>query len=918
MKTNSVIFKKLSWGMILFFLILLTSQITNAQGFLRRDNKKIVDSNGQEILLRGIGIGGWMLQEPYMLNISATNQKDIRKKIENLMGKAYTDTFYYLWHKNFIQKTDIDSIASWGFNSIRVVLHYNLFTLPIQEEPVAGQQTWLDEGFILLDSIISWCKANKIFAILDLHAAPGGQGKDAAISDYDATLPSLWESEENKIKTIALWKKLAERYKEEYYVGAYDLINEPNWDFENSGNQNGCNCVQNKPLLDFYKRLIDTIRKVDNNHLIIVEGNCWGNNYNGMSSLFSYDNNLAVSFHKYWNYNDLAAIQGLINIRNTYNIPIWCGESGENSNLWYTQAIKLLESNNIGWSWWTLKKVGSTSGIMSITPSSKYNVLTNYWKNGGKKPDTIFTKETLLELAEKVKLENCQINYSVLDAMFRQVKTEETRPFSNNIIPGVIFTSQYDYGRNGYAYWDTDTANYRVSTGTYSSWNQGYSFRNDGVDIEPCLDNELTNGYNVGWTVENEWLQFTVQINQSGSYKLCVRHAGNGSKVNLSLNNKDVSGELTLPSSGGWQTWRTDTFYDIILKEGTHTLKLNFLKGGSNFNYLKFIYDQPSSVVPFKIISASSDNTGRKIYVNLNKSLQTSSFNSNDWIIHINNITAEISEITTIDNQQIVILINDKILYGDVIKLTYQGNTYLATDSTILQKITNLSVRNNLPLMFTLPAKIEAENYYQQVGLSSETCSEGGLNMGYTNSGDFLDYLIIVKESKNYNIQFRVAAMYSGGKIELQLFDDNNNKSILGTFDVPATGGWQNWTTISGSVNISKGNYKLRIYIKNPEFNINWFAFYENNIVFENKTTSIKIYPNPCHEQFTLLNLPEMEDIIIVLNDIQGKTYLTKQLNTNDNSNFTIKVSNINNGLYLLSVHSKKGNIFSQKLAIVR
>ena len=60
-------------------------------------------------------------------------------------------------------------------------MHYNLFTLPIQEEPIEGQQTWIPKGFELLDSLVGWCKQKEMYVILDLHAAPGGQGKDAAI-----------------------------------------------------------------------------------------------------------------------------------------------------------------------------------------------------------------------------------------------------------------------------------------------------------------------------------------------------------------------------------------------------------------------------------------------------------------------------------------------------------------------------------------------------------------------------------------------------------------------------------------------------------------------------------------------------------------------------------------------------------------
>lgn len=87
----------------------------------------------------------------------------------------------------------------------------------------------------MTDDLLKWCAANKIYLILDLHAVPGGQGKDANISDYVLLKKrSVWESEENQKKTVALWKKLAERYKNEPWIGGYDIINEPNWAFTGS------------------------------------------------------------------------------------------------------------------------------------------------------------------------------------------------------------------------------------------------------------------------------------------------------------------------------------------------------------------------------------------------------------------------------------------------------------------------------------------------------------------------------------------------------------------------------------------------------------------------------------------------------------------------------------------------------------
>ena len=82
-----------------------------------------------------------------------------------------------------ITKRDINSLKAWGFNFIR---------LPIEKEPVAGQNTWLKTGFELTSKLLSWCKKNKMYLILDLHAAPGGQGNDRPIADVDTLKPDTF------------------------------------------------------------------------------------------------------------------------------------------------------------------------------------------------------------------------------------------------------------------------------------------------------------------------------------------------------------------------------------------------------------------------------------------------------------------------------------------------------------------------------------------------------------------------------------------------------------------------------------------------------------------------------------------------------------------------------------------------------
>jgi aryl-phospho-beta-D-glucosidase BglC (GH1 family) len=295
---------------IIFILLVWLPTVGGAQGFLHRDHQKIVDGKGQNIVLRGLGLGGWMVQEGYMLKTGnfAGPQYKIKEKIIEVIGNEATEKFYQTYKDNGITKKDIDSLAAWGFNSVRLPMHYNLYTPAIENEK-NGEITWLEEGFKRTDALLKWCEANKIYLILDLHAAPGGQGKDAAISDYDGSKPSLWESAANRNKMIAFWKKIAERYKDNPWVGAYDIINEPNWNFTGT-NANGCDEASNGPLRSLLMETTQAIRAIDKNHLIFIEGNCWGNNYNGICPLW--DDNLALSFHKYWNTNDQASIQTML------------------------------------------------------------------------------------------------------------------------------------------------------------------------------------------------------------------------------------------------------------------------------------------------------------------------------------------------------------------------------------------------------------------------------------------------------------------------------------------------------------------------------------------------------------------------------------------------------------------------------
>lgn len=573
---------------LLPFFFLLFSLQCFSQGFLRVKGKTIVNGRGEEVLLRGMGLGGWMLQEPYMLQMNgiAPNQISIRKKITELIGDRATERFYEAWLANHCTRADIDSMAAWGFNSVRLPLHYNLFTLPVEDEPDSTKNTWIQKGFALTDSLLDWCRDARIYLILDLHAAPGGQGNDIPISDRDTSRPSLWQSTAAQNKTVALWKELARRYAKEEWIGGYDLINEPNWPFDDPSNKNGCNEKNNRQLKELLIAITEEIRKEDKSHIIFIEGNCWANNYNGMFPLW--DDNLVVSFHKYWNRNDEASIEQFLKIREEQGVPLWLGESGENSNAWYTDAISLVEKNKIGWAWWPLKKLGANNPLQVPAPEG-YAKLLKYWKNEGPAPSREEAEATLMQLAKALRIENNKLHRGVIDAMFRQVRSGEAMPF-HSVKPSqrmVVHAADYDAGRSGAAYYDTESAEYWVATGKRTGWNRGGQYRNDGVDIG-VSDDASGNGYFIGWTEPGEWLQYTIDIPADGWYEMDLRardaKPDSTGAVSLLVNGEKKGKEMILgkANAGSWQTVKGDA---VQLKKGRQQLRLLITSGHPDLNY---------------------------------------------------------------------------------------------------------------------------------------------------------------------------------------------------------------------------------------------------------------------------------------------------------------------------------------------
>jgi len=883
---------------LLFSVFVLTTLSLSAQGFLHTQGKYIFDGNNEEFIIRGLGTGNWMLQEGYMMKTAdlGGTQHEFRTRLEETIGEAKTDSFYNAWLQYHFARADVDSMKSWGYNTVRVAMHYKWFTPPIEDEPVEGEITWLPKGFSLLDSLLGWCAGNEMYLILDLHGAPGGQGKDANISDYDPSKPSLWESDLNKDKTVALWAKLAERYADEPWIGGYDLINETNWTFP-EGN--------NTQMQELYGRITDAIREVDQNHILFIEGNSFANDFSGLTP--PWDDNMVYSFHKYWNYNTRQSIGWVLDMRETYDIPIWLGETGENSNTWFTNLVSLCEQNNIGWSWWPVKKAGINNPLR-VEVNEGYSQLLSYWKGEGVEMTEEEAFQAVLGFAENHKIDNCFVQKDVIDAKIRQPHTIETVPFTKHTTGARIFFSDYDLGRVHYAYFDNDTANYHLDqNGEYTNWNQGWSYRNDGVDIEPCSDLPgQSNGFNVGWTEDGEWLQYTIDVEEKAGWQLAIRYAAAAeSCIQFEADGIPLTPELLLPATGGFQNWGTFLLENVVVPQGNVKVRCQIKQGGVNLNYFSFENPVPVQNVGFSVISAETVFPGNAIRIFLNKpvSEEVASDAINEFKVSADGNTTDVEQFqnSPSDPRQIELLLNSYLKRGETVVVSYSGQSIISNGEELPDF--QVAVQNQLPQFFQLPGTIQAEDFFVNNGYQLEDCQDqgGGQNTAFANPGDFVDYLVEIDEAGAFRVEYRVATERIAPK--LIFYQEKEEEMVaLDTVTFQSTGGWQAWETQYGEVSLDKGRYKIRLSTLSSEYNLNWIKVSVgasvNNIDYSNK---LVLYPNPAKAVLNVeLPFQSNGDLIFLAYDNVGN--VVKSWKRNAGQKIELMLDGFSSGIYFLKI----------------
>lgn len=387
-------------------------QQNDIKGFLGVDGRRIVNEAGETVLLKGWGLGNWLLCEGYMWKSMGSGHFDrprrIEAVIEELTGKEYAADFWKRFRDNYIREEDIRRMKELGYNSVRIPINSRLF---LEEEPGL---CWVEEGFLLLDRVIDWCEKYGLYAFIDLHGAPGGQ-TGANIDDSIDDVPRLFVDEDCFYKGVQLWKRLAERYAHRYIVGGYDLLNEPIRPVRHEKDSDLEYLVPR--LCEFYEKTIKEIRKIDQKHLISIEGHHWAT----ATEVFykKYDPKMIIHFHRYACMPDISCYTEYLELSRRWNAPLWLGESGENVTEWFTAMYPLAEALGIGYNIWPWKKMDCTNSPYSVKKPTDWEQIIDY-TTGGKHPGYEKAKGILEKYLENMILENCDFKEQVSASVLRE------------------------------------------------------------------------------------------------------------------------------------------------------------------------------------------------------------------------------------------------------------------------------------------------------------------------------------------------------------------------------------------------------------------------------------------------------------------------------------------------------------------
>ena len=387
----------------------------DVDGYLHTNGRWMVNGRENPVILKGWAAGNWMNPEGFMVdgiegmygftslskglanNIRFDRQRTIAYGVRELCGTKYAETFWPKWYRAYLGERDIQAMAELGYNSIRLVLDGNAF---LYEEP--GIQ-FNEDTFSMLTDVLDWCEKYRIYAILDMHAAPGGQSGVSCDNGID-NQPHLLTEPESYERAIILWEEFARRYKDRWIIGAYELLNEP-ISPPHLRNMSG-------DLRRFYEDTISRIREIDQKHMIILEPPAFAHDMSFFNTGFDLKcNNWAYSVHLYWFNPEMHDFYQYLEPSRRLDVPVWIGEgraSPEDMAVFYDMVAEYGVGYNLfSWKYMQDEKGNAHNGLLSYPMPEGWEKIARYIDQGGPRPSYEESQKLMDASIEASKFDNC-------------------------------------------------------------------------------------------------------------------------------------------------------------------------------------------------------------------------------------------------------------------------------------------------------------------------------------------------------------------------------------------------------------------------------------------------------------------------------------------------------------------------------
>ena len=403
-------FRVLSGALFALGLVFGTGPAAAASGdFVHADGTHLVNGNGSRFAIKGINLGNWLVPEGYMFNFKrARSPSEIGDVIEALIGPQEAAQFWSKFRDVYISEEDIRFIKAAGFNTVRVPLHWRLFVKPGD----GSADRFEGSGWRLLDRLVGWCRAAGLRVILDLHAAPGGQ--TGVNHDDGPGFPLVFYVPRYRQLTVALWRALAEHYRDDPTILGYDLLNEPISPYNDMD-------YLNPRLEPLYREIVAAIRGVDTNHAVLLAGAQWSISFAAFGRPF--DANAIYTYHKFWAKPTRDAVQSYLDFSNRWKVPLLIGETGEYNDAWNKTFRELNERFGIGWCFWPYKSLDTETAVVSIPKPAGWGLIAEVGSRDvgtldeGSLPPRAQAQAILDAYLEAAKFKNDRVNAGYLNSL---------------------------------------------------------------------------------------------------------------------------------------------------------------------------------------------------------------------------------------------------------------------------------------------------------------------------------------------------------------------------------------------------------------------------------------------------------------------------------------------------------------------